>query len=96
MNKDEWSMLPDMTAVAVAKEKGWEIEVNHLCEEDWAKWSGEYWCIDDQFRGRPAQPKTRTLTIHCYYTGNGLVWSEVASPDWVRISSEDKAIEVPE
>lgn len=96
MNKEEWIDLPDMTAVAVAKEKGWEIEVRITV---WERWAGQYWRSSYQYRGRPAQSKTRTVTYECFEIDGALHWrrSELSTlRTWKRVPSEDKTIETPE
>jgi hypothetical protein len=89
---DEWIDLNDIEDVARAKVEGWEIESRSHETSEWRKWNGTYWGAGYLFRGRPKQPQE--MVIPCYFTGNGLTWSLVALPEWVRVPELDKTIKV--
>lgn len=94
----EWIELPDLQAVAIAQSKDWEIEVD--TGPHWEEWKGAAWMNYMNYRGRPRQPKMRTVKMQCWIDDSGeLRWvREWWSPnhDWIRVPAEDKTIEIPE
>jgi hypothetical protein len=91
MSDDGWNNLKEIGDVAVAKDLGWEIELLDL-GNGWRQWNGTLWTQGTKYRGRPKQPQE--MVIPCYFTGNGLTWSLVALPEWVRVPELDKTIKV--
>jgi hypothetical protein len=92
----EWIELNGIEDVARAKVEGWEIEVQTDAGNDkycpWKLWSGAHWNAGYLFRGRPKQPQE--MVIPCFFTGNGLTWSLVSPPEWLRIPELDKKVKV--
>ena len=76
----EWQDLPDLQAVAKAQVEGWEIECS-TDASDWYRWLENTWHNKNAYRGRPAQPKVKTVTSECWrnkITGD-VTWSVPAS-----------------
>ena len=96
--KPEWKYLTDIELVAHAKSLGWEIQVC-ICNVQWFPWEGKVWEQQKAYRGRPYQPKTKTIKMGAYFDGVTLFWYNETYPlidkRWTRIPSEDKTIEVP-
>jgi hypothetical protein len=96
----EWTELKDLQAVAKAQAEKWEIEV--LFSAGWAMWDGTLWSISRKYRGRPAQPKTRTVTSECWRhkTDGRLVWGDsncnATNQGWQRFPCGDRTGEVEE
>jgi hypothetical protein len=86
----EWIKLNGIEDVARAEVEGWDIE--QLWGTAWVYWAGDGWHRNTKYRGRPKQPQE--TVIPCYFTGNGLTWSLVAQPEWVRVPELDKTIKV--
>ena len=65
MNNEWWVELRDMKQVAEAQGDGWEIEG---CRpgQYFLPWEGEMWRSQDEYRGRPKQPKTKKVTLECW------------------------------
>lgn len=94
----EWTKLSDITAVATAQAKGWEIEVK-LPHSIWGLWAERVWDVDYDYRGRPKNPKKTTIKLLAWYDGDCLSWQREGLPtpdDWQRVIKEDKLIEVTE
>jgi hypothetical protein len=99
MTTQEWKDLPDMWSVALAQADGWEIEVHNPTYACWNEWEGTRWSGSAVYRGRPKQPKTRTVKLLGWLTASGQLthWRDsVVMPEWKRVPAEDKVIEVEE
>jgi hypothetical protein len=59
--KTEWMDLTNIEDVARAKVEGWEIEID--TGPYWEAWTGKAWMEYMSYRGRPAQPKTKIITL---------------------------------
>lgn len=99
----EWQDLPDLQAVAKAKADGWEIDRYRINEDGvsgWRQWNGIGWSATQSYRGRPRQPATKMIKMLCWFINGHLNWlqegNHAAGPDWKRVPSEDKEIEVEE
>jgi len=101
----EWQALPNLRAVSNAQHGEWEIECRTLAAPDWKPWDGHVWKSFMDFRGRPEQPKTKTVKLVAYIMANGIFrWVEegsMAHKDVVatklrRVPAEDKTVEVEE
>jgi hypothetical protein len=79
---DKWQDLPDLQSVAKAQAEGWEIEIR-VGTQKWDRWQGTRWDCRVDFRGRPAQPKVKTVTSKCWRDkDNGsLIWRN-DEPSW--------------
>ncbi len=97
MTFENWTDLKDLQTVADAQSEGWEIEECYC--SPWHVWGGKNWRSDASYRGRPNQPKTKTVKMGAYFDGVALFWYNETYPlidsRWTRIPSEDKTIEVP-
>ena len=86
MSCNEWIGLPTIEDVARAKVEWWEIEMRHSARE-WEPWHRASWQVDIAYRGRPAQPKTKTIHMRmekalpqpCTTTANS-----TASSSWLQ------------
>jgi hypothetical protein len=97
---DGWQDLPDLQAVSKAQAEGWEIEILTLYGA-WMKWGGKVWDFCKEYRGRPAQPKTKVVTSECWRhkTNGQLAWREPYSDEhfiseWQRFPCGDRTGEV--
>jgi len=92
----EWIELTDLQAAGHLVD-GWEIEFRFNWTE-WKSWDGECWTNETHFRGRPKQPKMKTVKMLCYLIDNHrLNWlTENAATTYgmIRVPAEDKTIEV--
>ena len=82
----EWKILPTIKAVAKAKSKKGEIEVDIAGEDvsnfDWKPWNGVTWGESLSYRGRkripktitPKPPETITIKLLAWYDGESLAW----------------------
>lgn len=66
---NEWLDLATMEDVVRAKVEGWEIEVD--IGPCWEGWTGKAWLEYMSYRGRPKQPKTKTITLRKALCGAG-------------------------
>jgi len=96
----EWIELKTGKEVFDRAAEGWEIEL--LNADIWTKWGVASWSAGWKFRGRPPQPKTKTVTSECWrnsISGN-LCWalpsSTITEKNWQRFSAGDIAGEVEE
>lgn len=62
MTTEEWKDLPDLQWVATAQAEEWEIEFSDG-NKVWRTWDGRTWADVWNFRARPRQPKTKTITM---------------------------------
>jgi hypothetical protein len=98
---DNWKDLKDMFDVSSAQANGWEIQVKDG-DGYWVPWSGNDWDIGNLYRGRPPQPKTRTVTLEMWmHTESGSTTTRLAGntdfeglPNWARFPAGDIAGEV--
>jgi hypothetical protein len=97
---NEWQDLPNMRAVSVAQNSGWEIEA--LFGDHWMLWDGVRWERFRKYHGRPAQPKTsRKVKLLGWWdetTGQMIEHAEgfPISGCWHRVPSKDKTVWVQE
>jgi hypothetical protein len=98
----EWTELNTLQDVAKAQADGWEIEYASV-ENEWLAWGGGAWMNGILYRGRPKQPKTRTVTSECWrHMRDGEVrWRDPESDwnfvsDWKRFPAGDFVGEVEE
>ena len=98
----EWQDLPNRYDVYTAQADNWEIQ-SHGGSGFWIPWNGDSWNVEWYFRGRPKQPKTKTVKLVAYIMANGIFrWVEegsMAHKDVVatklrRAPSEDKTVKV--
>lgn len=101
----EWKDLPNMEDVARAKVEGWEIEHAPGANKTmWSPWSGLTWHSDRPFRGRPKQPKTKTITLRkaLFLSGPVGYWTTDCDEKYTKSSyfikwiGEPYDVEVPE
>ena len=96
----EWKLLKTIQDVSAAQAAGEEIEYFTLDSEVWCLWFGKVWDSEWQFRSRQPQPKTKKVKLQDWFNGADLFWkSELVGlipSNWVRVTEEDKEIEVPE
>jgi hypothetical protein len=90
---DKWEDLKNLGQIAMAQANGWKIEVRAHETYEWRTWKGEIWDKTWLYRGRPNQVAP-AMVIPCYFTGDGLTWSLVSLPEWVRVPELDKTIKV--
>lgn len=62
MTTENWIDLPTMQDVAKAQSEWWEIEYTYPGSA-WNQWLGTGWSRSSNYRGRPRQPKTKTITL---------------------------------
>jgi hypothetical protein len=109
-NNENWHELPTLQSVARAQAEGWEIEES--VNTGWRPWVGDLWRQWSNYRGRPAQPKTRTVTsaevepriisMPCWRhkTYSSLAWfdqdSASLSDEWQRCPCGDRTVEIDE
>ena len=94
---NDWVELRDMKQVAEAQWDGWEIETLYM--GDWLEWRGREWALGNKYRGRPKQPKTKTVKSECWRCSDGrLFWTNEKIKDglWKRFPAGDMMGEVAE
>lgn len=95
----EWKDLTTPQEVAEAQADGWEIEHALAGVGAWEPWSGSGWAVGLIYRGRPKQPKTRTVTSVCWRQKEDgrLWWGSYPDYDgWQRFPAGDITGEVEE
>ena len=60
--EQEWHDMPTLQDVAGAQAGKWEIEIAAV-QGGWEPWCGDAWTEAWNFRARPRQPKTKTITL---------------------------------
>ena len=87
----EWKDMPTLQDVAKAQADGWEIEIQTNPDNDkycpFRNWNGRHWHTEYLFRGRPRQPKMKTITLRkalMWLEGNGYYVSEVEVNDAIQ------------
>ena len=92
---NEWRDLKTLQDIAAAQAAGDEIE--YFLGGRWKAWQGVTWNVCRQFRARPRQ-KTEKIKMLCWFINGHLNWlqegNHAAGPDWKRVPSEDKEIEI--
>jgi len=105
MTTQDWKNLTTLQAVAKAQADGWEIEIQADPGNDkfypWKRWNEVGWHSRALYRGRPKQPKTRTVTSECWrHKDSGdLTWRDAGRDllyDWQRFPAGDITGEVTE
>jgi hypothetical protein len=98
----KWIELNSIEAVATAKMKGWEIEIDTTGSGGWEPWNKQAWVSYQKYRGSPAQPKRIIITSLCW------IWIETGEISyripgvrpcglmWRRLPSNDITAEVEE
>ena len=84
MMTTEWKDLPTLQDIAEAQAQGWEIQT-YQC--GWEPWPETGWGKSSSYRGRPRQPKTKTITLRkalMWLEGNGYYVSEVEVNDTIQ------------
>ena len=93
----EWQALPNLRAVSNAQHGEWEIE-GRRPGQHFLPWEGEMWRSQDEYHGRPKQPKTKTVKLLGWITDFGclaLYKDGLPMPNgWLRVPAEDKTVEV--
>ena len=95
----EWQALPNLASVCAVQADGWDIESRTLAVPEWKPWDGHVWKSFMDFRGRPKQPKTKTIKLEGWLDFRSELHLVVAGHEsgftkWLRVPSEDKTVEV--
>jgi hypothetical protein len=95
---NKWIELNDIIAVAAAKTRGWDIEIDTTGTGYWKTWDSRTWTDYKRYRGRPKK-QPRIIKMLAWLDGDCLSWRRegLPAPDgWLRVHDEDKIIEVTE
>ena len=96
----EWIELKTGKEVFSRADEGWEIEHRLEPHGFWCGWDGKWWDKGYQFRGRPPQPKRRTVKSLCWRNrvNGSLIWKDdkIDEKWWERFPAGDITGEVGE
>ena len=102
MTTEEWKDLPDLQWVATAQAEEWEIEFSDG-NKVWRTWDGRTWADVWNFRARPRQPKTKTITMRKALMSDGKLhypvegeYNYAVGKNFVCWLGEPYTVEVPE